>query len=68
MGRWAGRTTHGPQPDTWLSRGLLSVSRGTDGSVLGGPGLGGRQETTPPGRWLGGWSQVPRPSEDTMSE
>lgn len=68
MCRWAGRTTHGPRPGTWLSWGLLSASRGTDGSVSGGPSLGGRQGMTPPRRWLGGWSQVPGLSEDTMSE
>ena len=67
MYRWAGRTAHGPRPDTRLSRGLPSASRGMDESVSGGPGWE-RQGMTPPRWWLGGWSQVPGPSEDPMSE
>ena len=67
MCHWAGRTTHGPRPDTRLSRGLPSASRSTDRSVSGGPGWE-RQGMTPPRWWLGGWRQVPGPSEDLMSE
>lgn len=63
----------GRQDRSWTMARYMAEPRsavclqGTDESVSGGPGWE-RQGMTPPRWWLGGWSQVPGPSEDPMSE